>query len=107
MSTMVAIEKQQPEKELSQVAEGSEYPWGTSLQLEGTLVDQLGIGDLSPGDQVQLKAVAVVQMRKEGREFEDNSIESEKCVKLQLTSISVDNPKNSQSDRIKNLYGED
>lgn len=103
MSDLVNIQKEKPEG-LCCDSDEPRYPYGTRINLEDELVDQLGIGALAPGDEVQIRAVGFVESKSEYERQSENESHSEKCVGIQLTAIVVN--RDSQKDRIKTLYGE-
>lgn len=79
--------------------DGNDYPWGTQLRLEDDLIEDLGVGALSPGDVVEVRGFAVVQSKSEHAD-KDNS---EKSMSLQMTFLKV---KREEDDRAKQLYGD-
>ena len=80
-------------------SDGAYYPYGTGLNLENDLVDDLDAGSLSVGDVVEVRGYAFVESKSE-RSDKDGA---NKTLGLQLTSLSL---KRESDDRVKVLYGE-
>lgn len=80
-------------------SDGEYYPYGTSLNLEDDVIDELGIGALTVGDVVEVRGYAFVDSKSEHSDKEHTS----KSIRLQMTSIKVNR---ETDDRIKQLYGE-
>lgn len=104
MGEMVAIEKEKSDSDMC-CPEPAEprYPWGTQIDLKDELVEQLGLGSLALGEEVQIRAVAVMTARRENSSESEGHSYSEKCVTLQLTKIGVSAP---GPDHATALYGE-
>lgn len=94
---MVKIEKESHESNLC--CEGDYYPYGTELRFEDEMIERLGLGNLAPGDEVEVRAHAFVAST-----YDRNSVDGEghKSVEVQLTSIKI---KRAESDRAEVLYG--
>jgi hypothetical protein len=61
--------------------EQPEYPYGTSLTLEGSVIDQLGLSDCTVGQAVKVEAMAkVTGVREEN---------GRKSLTIQLTEMEV------------------
>jgi len=80
-------------------SDGDHYPYGTGLSFEDDLVDDLGAGNLSVGDVVEVRGYAFVDSKSEHSNTEGSS----KSIRLQMTSIRVSR---EDDDRVKILYGE-
>lgn len=74
------------------------YPWGTSLDFEDDLVDELGLGQLAAGDEVMIKAKAFVKSKSQ----HDTTENSDKTLCIQLTEIAVHR---EMGDPVDQLYG--
>ena len=74
------------------------YPYGTQLNFEDDLIEELGAGALAVGDVVEVRGFAVVRSRSE-REDEDGS---DKNLSIQFTEIKI---KREADDKAKQLYG--
>lgn len=80
-------------------SDGDNYPYGTSLNFDTDIVDNLGIDALAVGDVVEIRGYAFVDTRSEY----SNKNESNKSIRFQMTSIKVSR---EEDDRVKQLYGE-
>jgi hypothetical protein len=78
--------------------DGNDYPWGTQIRMSDDMIDELGIGELSPGDVVRVSGFAFVESKSEHADKES----SEKNMSLQMTFLKV---KREEDDRAKQLYG--
>jgi len=103
MSKTVKIEKVKPEGMPSGEYQG-DYPYGTRLEFEGDMVEELELDKLSAGDTVSIRATATVKRKTEKVDQDGDEEDVEKEVTLQLTSVAV---AKSNTDKVKALYGED
>lgn len=80
---------------------GSEahYPWGTALNIENELVEDLGAEGLAAGDLVEIRAFAKVESKNE-HQSEDGT---QRSLRLQLTAMEI---RRESSDRAETLYGD-
>ena len=76
------------------------YPYGTRLEFEGDLAEELGVDNFSAGETVEVRATAFVR---EKSEESDDGKEVEKELCLQLTEVTV---KKAPKDRASVLYEE-
>lgn len=75
------------------------YPYGTSLNIDDDLVDELDAGNLAVGDVVEIRGYAFVDSKSEY----SNKEGSDKSIRLQMTSMKIDR---ENDDRVKQLYGD-
>jgi len=101
MSKMVKIEKVKPESMPSSEYNG-DYPYGTRLEFEGDVVEELELDKLSAGDTVSIKGTAVVKRKTEKQDTDGDEEDVEKEVVLQVTAIAV--AKNNEA--LNTLYPE-
>jgi hypothetical protein len=99
---MVEIKKEKYEEGCCVPSDGDHYPYGTSLTLRDDLIEDLGVGALTVGDMVEVRALAVVTSKSEREDEDTNGVESEKRLEIQLTQIKV---RREGEDRVKQLYG--
>jgi hypothetical protein len=78
---------------------GEHYPYGTSINLEKNLIEELGVDALTLGDVVEVRGYAFVDSKSEHTSKEYES----KDIRLQLTSLKV---RREESDAVKLLYGD-
>ena len=78
---------------------GQHYPYGTSINLEKELIDELGIDALALGDVVEVRGFAFVDSKSEHSSKEYES----KDMRLQLTSLKI---RREEDDVVKTLYGD-
>jgi len=102
MSKMVKIEKVKPEETSPSEYKG-DYPYGTRLEFEGDMVEELELNKLSAGDVVSIKGTAIVKRKTEKQDTDGDEEDVEKEVVLQLTSVAV--AKNNTA--VDTLYPED
>jgi len=102
MSKMVKIEKVKP-GEMSPREYKGDYPYGTRLEFEGDLVEELELDKLSAGDTVSIKGTAIVKRKTEKQDTDGDEEDVEKEIVLQLTSVAV--AKNNTA--VDTLYPED
>ena len=95
---MVKIKKSTENAGLCCDVNDDHYPYGTRLNFDNDLIDELDIGQLVPGDVVEVRAFAFVNSKSE-YSTEENS---DKDMSLQLTSVKV---RREVSDKAKELYG--
>jgi hypothetical protein len=84
---------------LSTASDGSYYPYGTSLNFDDDIIDELGIGALGIGDVVEVRGFAFVDRKSEHSSKDHSS----KNISLQFTSIKIDR---ETDDRAVQLYGD-
>ena len=80
-------------------SDGAYYPYGTNLNLEDNIVEELEAGNLAVGDVVEVRGYAFVDRKHESSSTEGSS----KSVGLQMTSIKLNR---ETDDRAIQLYGE-
>jgi len=102
MSKMVKIEKTKPDSMAPSTMPG-DYPYGTRLEFEGDIVEELELDKLSAGDTVSIKGTAVVKRKTEKQDTDGDEEDVEKEVVLQVTAIAV--AKNSKA--VETLYPDD
>jgi len=95
----VKIKKETSSPGVTCCSDENYYPYGTGLNFEDEMVDEMGVGNLAVGDVVEIRGYAFVDSKSEHSSKEG----SNKSVRLQMTSIRVDR---ESDDRIKTLYGE-
>ncbi len=96
----VKIEKTNSNDLCCDIGSTPRYPWGTRLDFENDLVDNLEIDGLAVGDVVEIKAFAFVQSKSIRESDSPNG--SHKDISLQLTAMKVSR---EESDRAEELYG--
>ena len=98
---MVAVIKVKSSDEKVSVGGSDDYyPYGTSLDLEKDLIDQLDIDSLNVGDTVEVYGTVVIESKSERQDKDEDS----KSMVLQFTDINV---KSDKSDRAGRLYGDE
>jgi hypothetical protein len=95
----VKIKKDSSSMGVTCCSDGDHYPYGTSLNFDDDLVDDLDIGGLAVGDVVEVRGYAFV----DGKSEHSNKEHSSKSVRLQMTSIKVNR---ETDDVVKQMYGE-
>ena len=66
-------------------SDGSHYPYGTSLNFDGDLIEELDAGNLAVGDIVEVRGFAFVE-----RKSEHSSTEySDKSISIQMTTLKL------------------
>lgn len=95
---MVKIKKESESPTNRLCCDGDYYPYGTRLEFENDLIEELGAEALAPGDLVEVRAFAVVERKTERTDEEG----TDKDMSLQITSLKV---RREESDRAKQLYG--
>jgi len=99
---LVKIKKQSNESEgLCCRSDGDYYPWGTEINFEDEMVEELGMESLAVGDIVEVRGYAFVDRKAESSSTNHGS---SKSVGLQLTSLKIHR---DSSDRAEKLYGSD
>lgn len=99
---MVKIEKEKPEGLIDD--EEARYPWGTRLDLEDELVDEVGVGDMNVGDEVRIVATGFIQSTSDYKRSDGDGGESRKTVAIQFTELGVS--KDEKTSRSTALYGD-
>lgn len=67
-----------------------EYPYGTRIDLDGEIVEALGLnGKLAAGQKVTIQAMGVVYRRSEELESGDDSGGKDTSVCIQITDLDV------------------
>ena len=95
----VKIKKENMSAGMTCCSDENYYPYGTSLNIEDDMVEEMGIGSLAVGDVVEIRGYAFVDSKNSHEDKENSS----KSIRLQMTSMKVDR---ESDDRIKTLYGE-
>lgn len=95
----VKIKKESSSSGVTCCSDGDYYPYGTSINLEDDLVDDLNAGNLAVGDVVEVRGYAFVDSKSE----HSNKESTNKSIRLQLTSLKVDR---ETDDAVAQLYGE-
>ena len=95
----VKIKKESSSMGVTCCSDGDYYPYGTSINLEDDLVDDLNAGNLAVGDVVEVRGYAFVDSKSES----SNKESTNKSIRLQLTSLKVDR---ETDDAVAQLYGE-
>jgi hypothetical protein len=95
----VKIKKESPSAGVTCCSDGDYYPYGTSINIEDDLVDDLNAGNLAVGDVVEVRGYAFVDSKSE----HSNKESTNKSVRLQLTSLKVDR---ETDDAVAQLYGD-
>jgi len=94
----IKIKKEQSSMGVSCCSDGEYYPYGTSINIEDDLVDELSAGNLAIGDVVKVHGYAFVDSKSESSDKEGVN----KTVRLQMTSIKLSR---ETEDRAVQLYG--
>ena len=94
----VKIKKESSSMGVTHCSNGDYYPYGTSINLEDNLVDELNAGNLAIGDVVEVTGYAFVDSKSEHSDKQG----SNKSVRLQMTSMKIER---EADDRVKQLYG--
>jgi len=95
----VKIKKESSSQDVCCRSDGDYYPYGTSISVDGDLVDELKTNNLAVGDVVKVRGYAFVDHKSES----SNKEGSTKSIRLQLTSLKIER---EDDDRVKQLYGE-
>lgn len=96
----VKIKKESsPSNQMTGCSDGDYYPYGTSLNLEDDMVDELGIGGLAVGDIVEIRGYAFVDSKSEHCSKDQSS----KNVRLQMTSLKA---ARETDDVVVQMYGD-
>jgi len=95
----VKIKKESSSTGVTKGSDGSYYPYGTSLGLEGDIIDELELSKLAVGDVVEIKGYAFVESKSEY----SNKESVNKSIRLQFTSMEVER---EEDDRVKQMYGD-
>ena len=86
---MVSLKEVHEHRE-AEVYKESEYGYGTTIDLDGEVVEALGLnGALAAGQKVTIQAMGVVIRRSEEVEAGDDSNGKDTYVCIQLTDIDV------------------
>lgn len=86
---MVSLKRVDEHRE-AEVYKESEYHYGTTIDLDGEIVEALGLnGALAAGQKVTIQAMGVVIRRSEEIEAGDDSNGKDTYVCIQLTDIEV------------------
>lgn len=95
----VKIKKQSHESDgMVCCSDGEHYPYGTSLNFDDEMIEQLGVDNLAVGDIVEVRGYAFVE-RKSERSDADGT---DKDISFQFTSLKM---KRETGDRAEQLYG--
>ena len=76
----------------------SHYPYGTSLDLQGDMIDELGVSGLTVGDVVEVHGFAVVERKSEHED--GDGVDRSMSIQLTQLKLSGDTP-----DAAEELYG--
>lgn len=76
------------------------YPWGTALNLENDLIEEMGVEGLAVGDIVEVRGFAVIENKSE-HQSKDNI---DRSMRIQMTAMKI---RRESSDRAITLYGDD
>ena len=95
----VKIQKEASHDNAVCCSNGDYYPYGTSLNLENELIEQLGVESLAVGDVVEVHGFAFVERKSECSDKDG----SERSLGLQLTSIKL---RRENDDHAQVLYGD-
>lgn len=99
---MVSVKKESYDGHmLDCCSDGEHYPYGTSLHIENDLIDQLGIGELTTEDVVEIRAVAFINSKHENSR---SSGENSKSMGIQITDLKI--KRKVEEDVTKILYKE-
>lgn len=101
--------KQVNEHREMEVYASSEYGYGTELQLNGEIVEALGLnGKLPAGQKVTIQAIGIITRRTEEIESGDDSGGKDTSVCVQITNLDVKPQGTADSGKAATmLYGED
>lgn len=100
--------KKMTDSDMGLVSSGPDYPYGTSLEFEGDLLDQLEIFDkLEVGGQVKISGTLTVVRKSETKRSEgEGETEEHRCLSLQLTKVSLSPDGEKPKGRTEQLYKE-
>lgn len=76
------------------------YPYGTRLEFDDDMIEELGVENLAIGDIVEVRAFAFVNHKSEHSSTDHSS----KSIGLQLTTVKLSR---ETGDRVEQLYGPD
>jgi len=94
----VKIKKSTPSDGIDCCSDGNHYPYGTSLNFDGDLIEELGVENLAVGDIVEVRGFAFVDRKSEHSSTEH----SDKNISIQMTTLKL---KRETDDRAVQLYG--
>lgn len=95
----VKIKKQSHESDGMVCCSDNEYyPYGTSLNFDNDMIEELGVDNLAVGDIVEVRGYAFVERKSEHSDADG----SNKNVGIQFTSLKL---QRETGDRIEQLYG--
>jgi hypothetical protein len=94
----VKIKKESSSMGVTCCSDDNHYPYGTSINFDDDLVDELGVDNLAVGDVVEIRGYAFVDSKSEHSDSESTN----KSVRLQLTSLKVSR---ENDDIVKRMYG--
>ncbi|CAB4131910.1 hypothetical protein UFOVP137_28 [uncultured Caudovirales phage] len=105
---MVNLKEIQEHRE-AEYSQPSMYSYGTSIDLDGEVIEALGLnGQLAAGQKVTIQAIGVVVRRSEELEAGDDSGGKDTNVCIQLTDIDVkQSGKPNTQAAATMLYGDD
>lgn len=105
---MISLKKVNEHRQ-AEVYREPEYGYGTSIDLDGEMVEALGLnGGLPAGQKVTIQAVGVVIRRSEELEAGDDSGGKDTNVCIQLTDIEVKPDGSANAAKAASmLYGDD
>lgn len=95
----VKINKESSSSDSVCCSDENHYPYGTSLNIDDELVDELNAGNLAVGDVVEVRGYAFVDSKSEHSSKEHTS----KSIRLQMTSMKLNR---ENDDHAKQMYGD-
>lgn len=97
---LIPIKKDNHDSMMSCCSDGEYYPYGTSLDIDGDLIESLGIGELITDDVVEIRAVGFVNSKHETSYSGDE--EGHKSMGIQITDLKI--KRKAEEDLVKQLY---
>lgn len=97
---MVEIKKKKSDSMVS-CSDGNHYPYGTTINFDNEMLDELGISELAIDDKVEIMGCAFVN----GKSSYDSKDDSNKSMSFQLTSVKI-RRKTEEKNNAEKLYGE-
>jgi len=99
---MVSIKREKDDSnKLTECSDQSHYPYGTSVNFDDDMLEELKVDDIEIGEVVEVRGFAFLDSMSEHKDKE----ESNKNVRFQFTHIELTKPK-GEKDVIKTLYGD-
>lgn len=83
--------KKTTDDDMGLVSSGPYYPYGTSLEFDGDLLDQLEIFDkVEVGGEVKISGTLTITRKSETKHSDDEGeVEERRCMSFQLTKVSL------------------